>query len=386
MLFHSSIRKELARSFGATLIVLVTVVMTMTLIRTLGQASRGSFNPSDVMMVMGYTVLTFLPNIMTMGLFISVVATLTRLYRDGEMVIWFGSGTGLTGLIAPLFRFAWPILLAVGALALFALPWANQRIEDIRDHYERRGDLDRVEPGRFQESADGSKVFFVEKNPTSLRSGNNVFIATTEADKETVTTASSGRIENIGNDQFLILKNGQRLESSTGKSDQKMSDPKIPDLKVSEFEEYGTRVATGQAGLRDDAPLNTVPSLNLVLTPTPRHLGEISWRIGFALAAANLIILAIASSRINPRMGRTGNLVFSLFAFQIYLNLLNLGQNWIAQEKIGFLAFVVLLHGGVLALSVTWLTIRHNNWSLSLWPRAGAQAQRQPQPFPGVSA
>ena len=30
MLFHSSIRKELGRSFGATLVVLVTVVMTMT--------------------------------------------------------------------------------------------------------------------------------------------------------------------------------------------------------------------------------------------------------------------------------------------------------------------------------------------------------------------
>ena len=68
MLFHSSLRKELARSFGASFIVLVTVVMTMTLIRTLGQASRGSFSPSDVMMVMGYTVLTFLPNVMTMAL------------------------------------------------------------------------------------------------------------------------------------------------------------------------------------------------------------------------------------------------------------------------------------------------------------------------------
>ena len=45
MLFHSSIRKELARSFGATLVVLITVVMTMTLIRTLGEAGRGVFNP-----------------------------------------------------------------------------------------------------------------------------------------------------------------------------------------------------------------------------------------------------------------------------------------------------------------------------------------------------
>jgi lipopolysaccharide export system permease protein len=363
MLFHSSIRKELARSFGATFIVLVTVVMTMTLIRTLGQASRGSFNPSDVMMVVGYTVLTFLPNITTMGLFVAIVATLTRLYRDGEMVIWFGSGVGLAGLLLPLFRFAWPILLAIGAVALFGLPWANQQIEDIRTHYEKRGDLERVEPGRFQESADGSRVFFVEKNASSLRSGNNVFIATTERGKETMTTAGSGRIETIGNDQFLMLMNGQRLESALDK----------PELKVSEFEEYGTRVATGNAGLKDAAPLGTVSSLTLLMAPSARHLGEISWRIGFALAAANLIILAIASSRINPRVGRTGNLVFSLFAFQIYLNLLNLGQNWIAQEKIGFFEFLLALHGGVLVLSLTWLTVRHHNWS----PRMGRPGNRQ---------
>ncbi len=45
MLFHSSLRKELARSFGASLVVLVTIVMTMTLIRTLSQATRGAVNP-----------------------------------------------------------------------------------------------------------------------------------------------------------------------------------------------------------------------------------------------------------------------------------------------------------------------------------------------------
>ena len=46
MLFHSSIRKELSRSFGATLVVLITIVMTMLLIRTIGLASRGAVNPS----------------------------------------------------------------------------------------------------------------------------------------------------------------------------------------------------------------------------------------------------------------------------------------------------------------------------------------------------
>lgn len=35
MLFHSSIRNELARSFGATRVVLTTLVMTLMLTRTL---------------------------------------------------------------------------------------------------------------------------------------------------------------------------------------------------------------------------------------------------------------------------------------------------------------------------------------------------------------
>ena len=78
MLFHSSIRKELARSFGATLLVLVAVVMTTTVIRTLSEATRGVFNPSDVMLIMGYSVFSQLPVILSFSLFFAVVSVLTR--------------------------------------------------------------------------------------------------------------------------------------------------------------------------------------------------------------------------------------------------------------------------------------------------------------------
>ena len=124
MLFHSSVRKELARSFGATLVVLVTIVMTMTLIRTLSLASRGSVNPREVLMVMGYTVLGYLPPILTLCLFASIVGTLSRMYRDSEMVIWFAAGRGLSAFLPPLFRFAWPILLVVTGMALVVWPWS----------------------------------------------------------------------------------------------------------------------------------------------------------------------------------------------------------------------------------------------------------------------
>jgi lipopolysaccharide export system permease protein len=356
MLFHSSIRKELARSFGATLVVLVTVVMTMTLIRTLGEASRGTFDPADVLIIMGYTVLSDLPTILSMCLFIAVLNVLTRMFRDSEMVIWFGSGRGLTSMLAPLFRFAWPILVVILTLAFFILPWAFGRIEDMRDKYEKRGDIARIEPGQFQESANGDRVFFIEKNISDKQVGSNVFIATRENEKETITSARTGKVQTIGADKFLILENGQRLEKTKGK----------PDMTVSVFETYGARIGADDSSQRSNIPSNSMSTYALLKMPIPHHLAELSWRIGLTFAAFNFLIIAVAAAGANPRVGRTGNWGVAFLAFIVYFNFLVLGKNWIDTGQVHFLAYLFALHGGALALGLLWLAKRHNNWTLKL--------------------
>jgi lipopolysaccharide export system permease protein len=362
MLFHSSLRRELSRSFGATLIVLVTVVMTMMLIRTLGQASRGSFNPSDVTLVMGYTVLSYLPTLLTMSLFIAIIASLSRMYRDSEMVIWLCSGKGLASLLRPLMRFSWPVFLAVATLSLLVLPWSKQRIEDLKSQYQQRNDLQRITPGQFQASANGSRVFFVEKNLTEEKAGSNVFIASTENGKQTVTSARSGRVETLPQGQFLMLSRGQRLESNLT----------THDLKLSEFETYATQVSTkviDQAGV---VPANTLTTLALIESGTDRSLGELSWRIGLILASINFVIIGVATSSVNPRVNKSVNLVFSLFAFITYYNLINLGQSWIVSDKVEPVRFMLGLHGGIFVLAVLWLSKVHNHWDLSRWTRRRA--------------
>jgi lipopolysaccharide export system permease protein len=356
MLFDSSIRKELARSFGATLIVLVTVVVTMTLIRTLGLASRGSFNPQDVMLVMSYTVLTFLPNLMNLGLFVAVVMTLSRLYADSEMVIWFSSRIGLASLLRPLLRFAWPVLVGIAVLTLVVRPWAKDQIEELRTQYERRGDLERVQPGQFQESADGTRVFFAEKSDINELRASNVFVSTTEKDKKTVISARSGHTEIIDGDRILFLERGQRLEIIEGQAG----------VRVSEFERLSMLVEQDPLVRRAADSLNSRPTLELIRQPTRENLGELTMRLGYALASLNLLVIALAATRINPRVSRTGNLVFSLLLFQVYLNLLILGQNWIARGQISFTGFNLLLHGGMLGGGLLWLAKRHLNWNW--WP------------------
>lgn len=360
MLFQSSIRKELARSFGATLVVLVTIVMTIVLIRTLGQASRGFINPQDVVLFMAYSALGRLPTILTLSLFIALVSTLSRMYRDSEMVVWFTSGQGLAGFLRPLFRFAWPVLLVITLMALFVWPWTNQQTKDMQSRYEQRGDLDRIAPGQFQESSSGNRVFFIDRNLSGDQASNNVFIAATEKGKNSVTTARSGRLEHKDNAQFLMLSNGQRLENVIGQSA----------LKISDFEEYG--VKTSDSGLLGES----LPEAKLLTTralakdPTRSNLGELAWRLGLALAAINFVILAIALASVNPRGGRSGSMIFVVLTFVVYNNMVNLGQSWIFAGLIGFGNFLLALHGGVLLLGLAWLAKRHYNWAFRLRPRA----------------
>jgi lipopolysaccharide export system permease protein len=385
MLFQSSIRKELARSFGATLVVLITVVMSMMLIRTLGLASKGSVNPQDVMMLMGYAVLGHLPTIFTLSLFVAITSTLGRMYRDSEMAIWFTAGRGLISFAGPVLRFAWPILLAIATLALFAWPWSNQQSQILRDQYETRGDMDRVAAGQFQENASGSRVFFIERDDANHstdpsadpsteagtttgtvtgagKAGRNVFISSTENNKQAITSARSGRLERINEDQFLILNNGQRLDQSNGQAE----------VKISEFAEYGIKVGQNRITTPDNVPARTLRTNLLLREPTKAHLAELSWRIGLALVAFNLILLALVVSATNPRAGRAYSLAFALLAFVVYYNLLNIGFGWIASGRVGFTQLMLTLHGGVLAGTSLWLAARSNQWSLRNWlPRRG---------------
>lgn len=365
MLFQSSIRRELARSFGATLIVLATVVMTMTLIRTLGQASLGNFAPADVMLIMGYTVLAYMPTILSLSLFIAIISCLTRMYRDSEMVIWFASGQGPASLLRPLFRFAWPVLLVVGLLALLVLPWSNQRIETLKFQFESRSDIDRIEPGRFQESAGGTRVFFVEKDASGQRGGSNVFIVASENGRENVISARSGRVETVGTDRFLMLVNGQRIELDAN-----------GELKISEFESYGARIGASVLQGREP-PTNARATRDLWAQPNARNQAELSWRIGLILAAVNFVVIGLATSGYNPRLGRTGRLLFPVFAFVVYNNLLGLGQNWIGGGRIGWISYMALLHGSVLLLALLWLARAHHGWHWRMPARSAARRRTQ---------
>ena len=353
MLFDSTLRRELARNFGATLVVILTIVLTMMLIRTLGQAAVGQVAPQDVVLLLGYVALGHLPTMLALSLFIAVVATLSRMYRESEMTIWFASGVGLPRFVAPVLRVSWPVLLVIGLLALFVWPWQNQRSVELKERYERRSDLSRVAPGQFQTSNDGTRVFFIERDAADARTGRNVFILSSLPESESVTSARSGHIEIEGDDRFLLLTRGQRNDENL----------RTGEKTLARFEGY--RVQAGERVLSslDNLPPKARRSIDLLREPTPRHQGELVWRLGLLLGGANLMLLGIGLSASNPRRASNWNLLFALLTFVIYYNLINLTQAWVGAGKVSMGTALVVAHGGafLIAMGLLWWR-EHRNW------------------------
>ena|SRR6218665_943230 len=355
MLFDSTLRRELARSFGVTLVVILTIVLTMMLIKTLGLAAGGLVAPQDVLLMMGYMSLAHLPTMLALSLFIAIVASLGRMYRESEMTIWFASGIGLVRFVRPVLRMAWPVLLVVVVLELVVWPWGNQNSAQLRERYEKRGDLSRVTPGQFQTSRDGSRVFFIERDSEDGRSGRNVFILASQPKSESVTTSSRGHIELEGDDRFLVLDRGQRNESNIN-----------GEKTLARFEQYKVLADSQVLRSANQLPPKATPTLDLLQSPLPRLRGELTWRIGMILCAVNMVLLGIGLSATNPRRASNWNLLFALLGFVVYFNLVNLSQSWVSNGRMGMGAALMLVHGGafVLALGLMWLRDQSNRLRL----------------------
>jgi lipopolysaccharide export system permease protein len=201
-----------------------------------------------------------------------------------------------------------------------------------------------VSPGAFQESAQAERVFFVEGQIGEGGQVKNVFISSLQNGRLGVVAAAQGHTEAAANgDRFLVLEHGRRYEGTPGSAD----------YRVMEFDRYGVRVETRESrGIEPTQKNMTV--MELVSQPTPANLGELLWRVGIPLSALNLALLAIPLSFVNPRAGRTNNLVFALLTFMVYSNLVSVSQAWVSQGKlpfeIGLWAVHVVMFVGLLVL------------------------------------
>lgn len=356
MIFQRAAQREFSHTAATVFIALFAILLTTQLIRLLSQAAGGRIASEGVVALLGFSAINYLPTLLSLTLFIAVLMTLSRCYRDSEMAIWFSAGLPLTAWVRPVLKFALPLVAAIAVLSLFLSPWALTKSAEYRQRMDQRDDVSRVTPGTFQESNQAERVFFVEGSIESQDRVNNVFVSTVQSGRLGVIAAAEGYAETMANsDRFLVLDRGRRYEGTPGTTD----------YRVMEFERYGVRIETKESRGIEQTQKN-MPVWDLISQPTPVNLGELLWRIGIPLSALNLALLAIPLSFVNPRAGRTNNLIFALLTFMIYSNLVSVSQAWVAQGKLPFEVGVWVVH---LAMFVSLLLLFSRRLMVFSWGR-----------------
>jgi lipopolysaccharide export system permease protein len=381
MIFKRALQRELASVAGATFTVLFTILVTWTLISILGRAAGGKVASSDILALIGFSVLNYLPTILILTSFISVLAAITRSYRDSEMVVWFVSGQSLVRWVAPVLLFGLPIVIVVGLLSMVAMPWGQLKSNEFTERFQKREDLQRVAPGQFRESAAANRVFFVEgSSGQGATVVQNVFVNTVENGMTSTVVAREGRIEQDDKGgRFLVLNHGRRYQGVPGQAD----------FQSMEFERYRMRVSS-QAPIVGDIKVEglSTPAL-MALRPNQYADAELQYRMSWPIMCVALMLLAIPLGFVNPRAGSSANLILALLIFFTYLNLSKALEASVKQGKLAFGVAWWPLHVALLLIALAlfaWRLTIHHRWHptmvISAWKRrrllAGGASGGQP--------
>ena len=347
MIFRRSLVRELTATTIGLFLVLLAILFSNLVLRILARAAGGAVAPDGILPLLGFALLFYLNILLSVALFMTVLLTLSRWYRDSEMIVWFTSGQSLASCLRPILLFAAPFLVAIALLSLFLSPWAEQRRLEYERQLESRDDIGLITPGIFREFSRANLVVFVESiNPidSTIR---NVFLHSVDEKQDATTVAARGRLEVAENgDRFVVLEDGRRYEGKPGTAE----------FRIIEFEKLGRRIEPAEMRV---LPMSTkaTPTTTLLIVDDRVERAELFWRISVPISALMLTLLAVPCSYVNPRVGRSANLLAAAFLYMLYSNGLNIVQSLIAQGKLDFWVGLVVPHA--IALLVMILLFRY---------------------------
>lgn len=324
MLFRRSLKQELISTAAGAFLILLGIVIAQRAGNFIRLAAKGILPNDAITTMIGFSMIKFLPMILSLTLFLAVLMTLSRWYRDSEMVIWFSSGISITGWIRPVLSFVAPIIVLITILSLFVMPWAINKGDTYRTELESRDDLASISPGVFKESSNGERVFFIESFDELGNIVKNIFVQSIQHQKLGIIVAAQGhRLVEKNGDHFVVMENGRRYQGTRGSAE----------FSTTQFEKYAIRVEAKEAK-QEPPSTQSKSSLELLQSSSTVNKAELQWRFAIPISALILSLLAIPLSALDPRAGRSVNFILALVIYMIYNNLLSIAQAWVTQGKI----------------------------------------------------
>jgi len=346
------VSKELLLTWLSVTLILMLILLSSTLARLLGKAADGILPSDAVLPLLAITGARYLILLIPLSLYLAVLLTFSRLYKDNEMAALGACGVGLGRLYRPLLIIVIPVSLLIMLMTLYVMPLVSQQAQILKSEIESRSELSGLVAGRFNQSHDGDAIMFLEQQSRDGKNMENVFLHQNLEKSSHIETASMARrYKDEKGRKFILFLNGRHYEGSAGQSD----------YRITQYEKHGIYVPESETNLqrtRRDA----ISTSELWRSDSAVYKAEFQWRLSIPLATLLLAILALPLSYTTPRKGRYSKLALAILIYLIYSNLLGVGQTWVEQQKVPGWLGMWWVHAFGVVLIIYWLLKRNGGF------------------------
>lgn len=341
------IAKELVFTWLAVTLVLVLILISTTLASLLGQAASGAIPDDAILPLLSMTGMRSFINISPLALYLAVLLTFSRLYKDNEMSAMSACGISLMRMYRSLMLVVIPVSMMVMILTLFVRPWVVQQADHMKQEIENRSDLSGLVAGQFNET--DQAIMFMERLSDDGRKMENVFLHQQNENGTGIETSRQlQRYKDRNGRNFIVFVDGQYYQGEAGRSDYTITHYKKHGVYVPDNKQVEQRMS-GAA----------LSSTSLWYSKSSWHQAELQWRIAMPVLTFLMAVLALPLSYTTPRKGRYSKLAPAIFIYLVYANLTGIAQTWVEQQKVPQWLGMWWIHSFIILLIIMLLIKRY---------------------------
>ena len=350
MIIERYLYREVLQTCAAVLAVLVLIYGADRYTRYLADAAAGIVSSELILQILALKLIEKLPVLLPLALYLAVLLSLGRLYRDSEIVAFGAGGVGIWRLSSAILWVVLAFAFAGAALALFVAPSVATIRAALIEEAKVKAENQVFVPGRFKEFGGGNQVIYVEAVDAGTGGMSNVFVRVRNPGQEYVLVSATAHQVVLPGDagRYMVLEDGFRYAGLPGDAE----------FSVTRFARHGVWIDT-----RPKAPATRARSMlatiALVDSGDSRHLAELHRRISSVISIVVLGMLAVPLARTSPRDGRYGRLFVAVVAYFIYSNTISIFENLLERGEIPVAVGVWPVHAAVAVLVLAML-VRQN--------------------------
>ncbi|MEE9574464.1 MAG: LptF/LptG family permease, partial [Gammaproteobacteria bacterium] len=217
----------------------------------LADAAAGKISSSLVFEMLWLKLVSVLPRLLPVTIFLAVILTYSRLVSDNEMAIMFTTGMRKLEQLKIVSLLIVPVCFVVAGVAFLLAPWAEVSLQKLKTQARQDADITGIAAGQFKEFSKGDRIVYVESLSGDKTAMENIFLQVRQHGRQGVLTSDRAvfELDEASGNRYIKFEDGRRYVGTPG----------ALDYKITEYKTYAILLETGESVLNAGKRLESIP-------------------------------------------------------------------------------------------------------------------------------